>query len=87
MRAGSYQEEPTMESSRLLMLLLGFFFIMVCGLIVVVIPFWKITSRAGFSGWLSLLMLVPAVNIGFLFFLAFAPWPSLPEKTQMTEHG
>ena len=29
----------------------------------IVIPFWKIFSKAGFSGALSLLMLVPLANI------------------------
>ena len=42
-----------------------------------VVPFWKIFSKAGFSGALSLLMLVPLVNLVMIFVLAFAPWPSL----------
>ena len=51
------------------------------GLIVTVVLFWKITSKAGFPGWLSVLSIVPLINIGFLFFLAFAPWPALTDKT------
>jgi len=53
------------------------------GLIVMILPFWKITSKAGFPGWLSVLSIVPLINIGFLFFLAFAPWPALTDKTHM----
>jgi len=43
----------------------------------VIIPFWKIFSKAGFSGWLSLAMVVPFVNVILLFYLAFTEWPSL----------
>ena len=53
------------------------------GLILTVVPFWRITSKAGFPGWLSVLSIVPLINIGFLFFLAFARWPALTDKTHM----
>ena len=42
-----------------------------------VLPFWKICTKAGFSGALSLLILVPIGNIFLLFYLAFAEWPAL----------
>lgn len=45
-----------------------------------VVPFWKICTRAGFSGALSLLMLVPIANIILPFYLAFAEWPALKQK-------
>ena len=44
---------------------------------VLVIPYWKIFQKAGFPPALSLLMLVPMVNIIVPFFLAFAEWPAL----------
>ena len=53
------------------------------GLILTVVPFWRITSKAGFPGWLSVLSIVPLINIAFVFFLAFAPWPALADKTHM----
>ena len=43
----------------------------------VVVPFWFIFSKAGHSSWLSLLMLVPVVNLVMLYFLAFSNWPAL----------
>jgi len=49
-------------------------FIAIIGLLVI-LPYWKIFSKAGFSGWLSLTQLVPALNIVVLFYLAFAEWP------------
>ena len=57
------------------------------GLIAIVVPFWKITSKAGFPGWLSVLSIVPLINIVFLFFLAFAQWPALTAKTELPAHS
>jgi uncharacterized membrane protein YhaH (DUF805 family) len=36
--------------------------------------FWRIFSKAGFSGALSLLMLIPLVNVGVLCYVAFSKW-------------
>ncbi len=47
--------------------------------VLIIIPFWFIFSKAGYSRWLSLLMLVPIVNVGMLYFLAFSTWPSQRE--------
>lgn len=44
--------------------------------IVVVIPAWRICQRAGYPGWLGLLILLPVVNLLFLYFIAFADWPA-----------
>lgn len=44
--------------------------------IVVVLPFWRICAKAGYSGFLSLLILVPLVNLIFLYYLAFSEWPT-----------
>lgn len=44
---------------------------------VVIWPVWRICSKAGFSGALSLLILFPVLNLFLLFFLAFAEWPAL----------
>ncbi len=47
--------------------------------VVIILPFWFIFSKAGYSGWLSLLMVVPIINIVTLYFLAFSTWPSQRE--------
>jgi len=36
---------------------------------------WKVYSRAGFSGSLGLLFLVPIANFFALLYLAYADWP------------
>lgn len=55
----------------------GHWLLMLLWLAIVLPPFWKIFSKAGFSGWLSLLIFVPLVNLVILYFVAFAEWPSL----------
>jgi hypothetical protein len=46
--------------------------------IILLIPFWFIFKKAGFSPWLCLLMFLPLVNIIMLYFLAFAQWNVVP---------
>ena len=45
---------------------------------VVIIPFWFICKKAGFSPWLSLLNLVPLGNLILIYVLAFAQWKVVP---------
>lgn len=49
---------------------------------VIILPFWMIFSKAGFPGALSLLMLVPVINMVTIFYLAFADWPALKQKQE-----
>ncbi len=46
----------------------------------VILPFWFIFLKAGYSKWLSLLMVVPLVNVVLLYFLAFSRWPALVDR-------
>jgi len=48
--------------------------------ILIILPFWFIFSKAGHSKWLSLLMVVPMVNIVMLYFLAFSTWPNQRDR-------
>ncbi len=43
--------------------------------VLTVIIWWKIFSKAGYSGAMSLLMLLPVVNFIMLLVLAFGQWP------------
>ncbi|SDM51474.1 hypothetical protein SAMN05428957_10713 [Oryzisolibacter propanilivorax] len=54
--------------------------------VVIVLPFWKIFGKAGFSGWLGLLMIVPMVNLIALYVLAFSDWP-IARRTGMPDAG
>ena len=51
--------------------------ILVC-LAIIIIPFWFICKKAGFSPWLSLLNIVPMGNLVLLYVLAFAQWKVVP---------
>jgi hypothetical protein len=42
---------------------------------VVLIPFWQIFKKAGFSPWLSLLTMIPLAGFFVLYYVAFARWP------------
>ena len=42
---------------------------------IIVVPFWRILSKAGYSGALSILAIVPLVNIVLLWVFAFSKWP------------
>ncbi len=52
---------------------------------IVVYPFIKIFSKAGFSGWLGVAMLLPVVNLFMLYYLAFAEWPGVRNVTESTK--
>jgi hypothetical protein len=43
--------------------------------LLVILPAWRICSKAGYPGGLALLFLLPVVNLVLLYFLAFAEWP------------
>ena len=55
----------------------------ICG-IILIIPFWKIFSKAGFFAPFSLLMAVPVVNVLLLYYVAFAKWPVM-KKTVLSK--
>jgi hypothetical protein len=46
-------------------------------IVLMIVPWWKICTKAGFPGALALLMLVPVANIILPFYIAFADWPNL----------
>jgi hypothetical protein len=45
---------------------------------IIIVPFWFICKKAGFSPWLSLLNLVPLDGIILMYVLAFADWNVVP---------
>jgi intracellular septation protein A len=49
--------------------------------IVVIIPTWFICKKAGFSPWLSLLIIVPFGGLVLLYVVAFSEWKVAPVTT------
>jgi hypothetical protein len=48
-------------------------FALIC-VAVIIIPFWFICKKAGFSPWLALLNLIPLGNLILIYVLAFSDW-------------
>lgn len=53
--------------------------LIVAVLAIIIVPFWFICKKAGFSPWLSLLNIVPLGNLALIYVLAFADWKVIPE--------
>ncbi len=49
--------------------------------IIVIIPTWRISQRAGYPGWIGVLVIIPMVNLAFLYFIAFSNWPADKAKS------
>ncbi len=49
------------------------------GAAIIILPLWKVFSKAGYPGALALGMALPLVNIILLYFLGFSDWPVLKE--------
>ena len=62
-----------MDSVTIVRMVAGLLFVFVA-VPVILIPYWKIFSKAGFSGWLSLLILIPFINLIALYVVAFSEW-------------
>jgi hypothetical protein len=46
---------------------------------IVIVPFWFILKKAGFSPWLSLVCVIPSLGVlVLLYVLAFAEWKVVP---------
>jgi hypothetical protein len=67
---------PGPTHSLIYLMFFGFFGVMVS--IIVLIPYWFIFKKAGFSPFLGLLMVLPFINIVLLYVLAFARWNVVP---------
>jgi intracellular septation protein A len=72
------QIDPAEAQKIALAFLAVFPILMIIGLAVVIIPTWFVCKKAGFSPWLSLLVIVPFGGIILLYVLAFADWKVAP---------
>ena len=50
-----------------------------------IIIYWRIVSKAGYNGALSLLLLIPVVNLVMLCIFAFGEWPIQRELNQLRQ--
>jgi hypothetical protein len=47
-------------------------------LAIIIVPFWFICKKAGFSPWLSLLNVIPFGNLILIYVIAFSDWKVMP---------
>jgi hypothetical protein len=53
--------------------------IIIVTILILMIPFWFICKKAGFSPWLSLLCVIPSLGtLVLLYVLAFSQWKVVP---------
>jgi hypothetical protein len=56
--------------------------IILVAIVIVMVPFWFILKKAGYSPWLSLICLIPSIGIlVLLYVLAFSEWKVVPAPT------
>jgi hypothetical protein len=60
------------------LLVISVFLLPICA--VILVPYWVIFNKAGFQPILSILMLVPFVNIVVLYVVAFSQWRAAPTQ-------
>jgi hypothetical protein len=65
---------PALHGFNIIVMLFALLLILL-SVVFAVIIWWRICSKAGYSGVLGLLMLVPLANIILLLVLAFGTWP------------
>jgi uncharacterized membrane protein len=56
-------------------------------LVLVIIAWWKIASKAGYSGAWALILFIPVINFIFFLIFAFSKWPVLQELEQRRMQG
>lgn len=67
-----------MQAMHAMFAVLPFFMVVIA--IIMVIPYWMIYKKAGFSPWLAILMIVPLVNLVLLYVVAFSQWKVVPAQ-------
>jgi hypothetical protein len=60
------------------LILLAIPIIVIVFYVIIIVPFWFICKKAGFSPWLSLLNLIPLGGLILMYVLAFAEWNVVP---------
>ena len=56
-------------------------------IVLAIVVWWRIFSKAGYSGALGLLMFVPLANFIVLLVLAFGTWPIEEEVRRLRQMG
>ncbi|MGA3264285.1 MAG: hypothetical protein ABSC47_09595 [Terracidiphilus sp.] len=74
------QSQPDAETAKSVILAMMAIIplIILVALAIVIVPFWFICKKAGFSPWLSFLNIIPMGNLVLIYVLAFSDWKVVP---------
>ena len=73
------QSPPAEEAQKIIFAMMAIFpLLFIIFQAIVIIPFWFICKKAGFSPWLSLLNLIPLGGVILWYVLAFSDWKVVP---------
>jgi hypothetical protein len=76
------QQTPNVDPAEIQRIVLAVMAILplliIIGMAIVIVPFWFICKKAGFSPWLSMLNIVPFGTLILYYVLAFADWKVMP---------
>lgn len=75
----------TMDTGAAVGIVLFSVILSLAAIIFAVVIYWKIFSKAGYSGAMGLLMFVPIANIVVLCILAFGEWPIYKELNYLRQ--
>jgi hypothetical protein len=75
---GQIQPDPAAVRHLAIVMMAVLPIIIVVSLAIVIVPFWFICKKAGFSPWLSLLNIIPLGGLVLMYVLAFASWKVVP---------
>jgi len=81
----SYGSTGTLDTGTLTAIILSSVLFSLVAIIFAVVIYWKIFSKAGYSGAMGLLMFVPIANIVVLCILAFGEWPIYKELNYLRQ--
>ena len=70
--------DPAQAHAMMMAMIPFIFFGMLVVWAIVIVPFWQIFKKAGMTPALSLLMVLPLVNLIMLYVLAFSRWNVIP---------
>jgi hypothetical protein len=51
------------------------FLVGIAAIVFTIVVYWKIASKAGYNGAMSLLLFIPLVNLVIIAMFAFSRWP------------
>jgi flagellar basal body-associated protein FliL len=77
------QPDPEMVRHIVMIMLAIIPIIILVAIAIVMVPFWFILKKAGFTPWLCLVCLIPSLGtLVLLYVLAFADWKVVPAPQQ-----